>query len=67
MGPEEVASMTLPGKMLTDAVDRLAQSIAASKQTSDELKGRTAPAPVTPIPVGEVTGEPGGDTGRETA
>lgn len=46
--------MTLPGKMLTDAVTRLSDTIAAAKQASDDLKAATVPQPQQPIPTQEV-------------
>lgn len=58
--------MTLPGKMLTDSVARLADSIAAARKVSEELKGGTIPGPPIPIPVGEVSREQG-DSGRQEA
>lgn len=54
--------MTLPGKMLTESVDRLARTISASKAVSDELKGASTPAPRSPIPTEEVS-EGGRDSG----
>lgn len=50
--------MTLPGKMLAESVDRLAQSIAAGKAASDALKAATVPVAAQPIPVQEVSREP---------
>lgn len=49
--------MTLPGKMLGDSVDRLAQTINAAKDHSDRLKAESLGAPVTPVAIEEVTNE----------
>lgn len=49
--------MTLPGNMLKESVDRLAQTINASKAHSDELKAASLGQPVTPVTIGEVNSE----------
>jgi hypothetical protein len=57
--------MTLPGKMLTESVARLGDTIKASKQVSDALKAATVPTPVTPVPVGEVAANEPASTGNQ--
>lgn len=59
--------MTLPGKMLTESVTRLGDTIAASKRVSDELKAATVPVAAQPIPTQEVDrGTSGGDQANPT-
>lgn len=52
--------MTLPGKMLTEAVTRLGDTIAASKKASEDLRAATVPQPAQPIPTQEVNNGSGG-------
>lgn len=53
--------MTLPGKMLTESIDRLATTINAAKAHSDQLKAQSLATPTTPVTLGEVSAnEPGG-------
>lgn len=55
--------MTLPGKMLTESIDRLASTINAAKAHSDELKAQSLATPTTPITLGEVSdGTSGGNS-----
>jgi hypothetical protein len=59
--------MTLPGKMLSESVKRLADTIAGSKAVSDELKAATVPVAAQPVPVQEVTNESGSGTEQQAA
>lgn len=43
--------MTIPGNMLRDSVNRLAEVIRAGKDTSDDIKGRVAAQQVTPVTI----------------